>query len=195
MKRSTPKLTCPWLKEMIERFSELEEELRLLDPGQRGEPYDVLAMFSPLTDKERTVVALRFCTMVGPILTHREIGERMGLSVTRVSQIEARAMRRLRSERSLNAFRRIVPWQHPSHSILAEQDEYCRRRRRAREEEREEFWRGVRQRTWEDLATVSRQIACSIERGGGFSQEKAELLSVSAKLIKEVEELEESSEQ
>ena len=171
MKRSTPKLTCPWLKEMIERFSELEEELRLLDHGQRGESYDVLAMFDLLNDQERTVVALRFCTMAGPILTQREIGERMGVSATRVSQIERRAMRVLDRKRSLNAFRRIVPWQHPSHEVLSEQAELCRRRRREWEEGRKKHKEAMKKRAWSDMM-----------------KEKAELLRARAQLIEEWEE-------
>ncbi len=58
-----------------------------------------------LPEKERTVIHLRFGTAGEPPQTLTEIGRRLGLSSTRTREIEEQALRRLSSERSLEALR------------------------------------------------------------------------------------------
>ncbi len=172
MKRSTPKLTCPWRKEMIERFSELGEELKVLDTGGH---LNMFAMFDLLTDQERSVIAYRFTTALGPIAqTQREVGEKMGVCSSRISAIESKATRMLRHERSLNAFRRIAPWQQwqqPSQITLIEQRKLRESKERKRSENLRKWEEAKRERAWADLM-----------------KEKAELLVVRAQLKKEWEE-------
>lgn len=56
---------------------------------------------SPLNEQEKMVLALRY----GEGLTLQEIGERFGLSRNRISQIESRALTRLRGPKYLTKFR------------------------------------------------------------------------------------------
>jgi RNA polymerase sigma factor (sigma-70 family) len=66
---------------------------RVLD---RIEAQEMLSLLSVLSDRERTVLRLRH-GVDGPELTHREVGERLGISPSRVRKIERRALGKLRA--------------------------------------------------------------------------------------------------
>jgi RNA polymerase sigma factor (sigma-70 family) len=66
---------------------------RVLD---RLEAQELVSLLSVLSERERTVLRLRH-GLDGPELTMREVGERLGISPSRVRRIERRALGKLRS--------------------------------------------------------------------------------------------------
>jgi RNA polymerase sigma factor (sigma-70 family) len=70
-----------------------DEYERVLD---RIEAQEMLSLLSVLSDRERTVLRLHH-GLDGPELTYREVGERLGISPSRVRKIERRALGKLRA--------------------------------------------------------------------------------------------------
>jgi RNA polymerase sigma factor (sigma-70 family) len=76
----------------------------LVDEPSAGDAYDqildeveaeeLMPLLSVLSDRERKILAMHY-GLDGEELSHREIAERLGLSVSRVLQIERRALRKL----------------------------------------------------------------------------------------------------
>jgi RNA polymerase sigma factor (sigma-70 family) len=66
---------------------------RVLD---RIEAEELVSLLSVLSDRERTVLRLRY-GLDGPELTVREVGDRLGISPSRVRKIERRALGKLRA--------------------------------------------------------------------------------------------------
>lgn len=67
--------------------------LALSDGGAHNGLYEAIQALEP---KEREILALRYGLVDGQERTHREIGEAIGKSHSRVAQLESRALRKLR---------------------------------------------------------------------------------------------------
>lgn len=69
---------------------------------------EILNVFKTLSERERTIIILRFGFDNGEAKTLEEIGEILGLTHERVRQIELKALRKLRNPARAKAIRNII---------------------------------------------------------------------------------------
>ena len=69
---------------------------------------EILNVFKTLSERERTIIVLRFGFDNGEAKTLEEIGEMLGLTHERVRQIELKALRKLRNPARAKAIRNII---------------------------------------------------------------------------------------
>lgn len=69
---------------------------------------EVESILSTLTERERTILKLRFGFADGKIWTLEEVGKVYHVTRERIRQIESRAIRRLRCRRSLKHLRNYI---------------------------------------------------------------------------------------
>lgn len=83
----------------VEQFEETEKKML------RGEVDDML---SNLTEREQCILKLRFGFEGGRIYTLQEVGEKFNVTRERIRQIEARAIRRLRTKKSTKLLKSYI---------------------------------------------------------------------------------------
>jgi len=97
------------------RMCHVVDKHSLPDPDSftQDDMIDLNKAIRKLPQHRRTILELRF-GLCGPIPSFREIGKQLGLSGTRINQLEGSTVRKLqRILADMNANREVMRWQNP----------------------------------------------------------------------------------